>query len=68
MQIFFWNIYNRPLQDKAKRIVRDAILERIDILLPSLVLDEITEILCGNVNEIEVVDSHLRYIERLAKD
>lgn len=66
--IFLEYIYNRPLQDKAKHIVRDAILERIDILLPSLVLDEITEVLCGNVNEIDVVDSHLRYIERLAKD
>ena len=66
--IFLEYIYNRPLQDKAKSIVRDAILERIDILLPSLVLDEITEVLCGNINDIDVVNSHLRYIERLAKD
>ena len=66
--IFLEYIYSRPLQDNAKSIVRDAILEKIDILLPSLVLDEITEVLCGNINDIDVVDSHLRYIERLAKD
>ena len=64
--IFLEYIFNRPLQDKARSIVRDAILERIDIILPSLVLDEITEVLCGNVNNINEVDSHLRYIERLA--
>ncbi len=66
--IFLEYIYNRPLQNKARDILRDAILKRIDILLPSLVLDEITEVLCGNINEVEVVNSHLRYIERLAKE
>ena len=66
--IFLEYIYNRPLQNKARNILRDAILKRIDILLPSLVLDEITEVLCGNINEIDVVNSHLHYIERLAKE
>ena len=31
-------------------------------------LDEITEVLCGNINGINEVDSHLRYIEKLAKE
>ncbi|HEB69188.1 MAG TPA: PIN domain-containing protein [Desulfobulbus sp.] len=66
--VFLEYIYNRPLQDKAKNIVKDAILERIDIILPSLVLDEITEVLCGNINDMGEVDSHLRYIEKLAKE
>ncbi len=65
--VFLEYIYDRPLQEKAKSIIKDAILERIDILLPSLVLDEITEVLCGNINDIDVVESHLRYIERLIK-
>ena len=66
--VFLEYIYSRPLQDKAKSIIGDAILERIEIILPSLVLDEITEVLCGNINNLNKVDSHLRYIEILAKE
>ncbi len=66
--VFLEYIFNRPLQEKSKDIIRDSILEKIEIILPSLVLDEITEVLCGNINDINEVDSHLRYIEKLAKE
>ena len=66
--VFMEYIFNRPLQEKSKDIIRDSILENIEILLPSLVLDEITEVLCGNINDINEVDSHIRYIEKLAKE
>ena len=66
--VFLEYIYNRPLQDTAKNILRDSILEKIEIILSSLVLDEITEVLCGNINDINKVDSHLRYIEKLARE
>ena len=30
-------------------------------------LDEITEVLCGNLDDIKKVEHHLKYIEKLAK-
>lgn len=42
-------------------------MENIQILVPSLLLDEITEVLCGNLNNIEEVQWHLRYLEKLAE-
>ena len=48
--IFLEYIFNRTLQGKAKKILQDAILEQIQIIVPSLILDEITEVLCGNMN------------------
>ena len=65
--VFLEYIYARPLQNKAKQLLQDAILEQIQILVPSLVLDEITEVLCGNLDNLEQVQWHLRYIEKLAK-
>ncbi len=66
--VFLEYIFSRTLQDKAKQIIKDAILKEIEILLPSLVLDEITEVLCGNLDNLNEVDSHLRYIEKLVKE
>ena len=65
--VFLEYIYAGPLQNKAKQLLQDAILEQIQILVPSLVLDEITEVLCGNLDNLEQVQWHLRYIEKLAK-
>ncbi len=65
--VFLEYIYCRSLQDTSKQIIKDAILERIQILVPSLVLDEITEVLCGNIDDIKDVECHLKYIEKLAK-
>jgi predicted nucleic acid-binding protein len=66
--IFLEYIFARPLQDKAKQIIQDAILDQIQILIPSLLLDEITEVLCGNLDNINQVQLHLRYIEKLVKE
>ena len=65
--VFLEYIYARPLQNKAKQLLQDAILEQIQILVPSLAVDEITEVLCGNLDNLEQVQWHLRYIEKLAK-
>lgn len=65
--VFLEYIYDRSLQNKAKQLLRDAIVENIQILVPSLLLDEITEVLCGNLNNIEEVQWHLRYLEKLAE-
>ena len=64
--VFLEYIYNRALQDKAKKIFQDAILEQIQIMVPSLVLDEITEVLCGNMDNLADVECHLKYIEKMA--
>ncbi len=65
---FLEYIFDRPLCECSKRIFNDALLEKIDILLPSLVLDEITEVLCGNLNELYIVEQHLQCIEEPAKN
>ncbi|MFO7749980.1 MAG: type II toxin-antitoxin system VapC family toxin [Desulfobacteraceae bacterium] len=65
--VFLEYIYNRSLQDKAKQILQDAILEKIQIMVPSLVLDEITEVLCGNMDNTANVESHLQYIEKISE-
>ena len=63
--VFLEYIYNRSLQDKAKQILRAGILEKIKIMVPSLFLDEITEVLCGNMDNTENVECHLQYIEKI---
>lgn len=65
--VFLEYIYCRSLQDNAKQILKDAILEQIQIMVPSLVLDELTEVLCGNLDDLIKVEHHLKYIEKLAK-
>ncbi|TYT75724.1 type II toxin-antitoxin system VapC family toxin [Desulfobotulus mexicanus] len=65
--VFLEYIYNRSLQGKAKQIIKDAILEKIQVIVPSLLLDEITEVLCGNMNNIESVEKHLQYIEKITE-
>ena len=66
--VFLEYIFDRPLQEKSRDILRDSIVENIEIILPSLILDEITEVLCGNINDINKIDLHLRYFEKLAKE
>jgi predicted nucleic acid-binding protein len=65
--VFLEYIYTRPLQDQSKKILQDAILTKIQILVPSILLDEITEVLCGNLDNLENVEKHLSYLETLAK-
>jgi predicted nucleic acid-binding protein len=65
--VFLEYIYNRPLKAYSTTLLQKAILKRIEILVPSLFLDEITEVLCGNLNDITKIERHLRYIEELAR-
>ncbi len=65
--VFLEYIYSRDLKEHSKKIIEDAILRKIQILAPSLLLDEITEVLCGNLDNLEEAEYHLKYIEKLAK-
>ncbi len=65
--VFLEYIYNRPLKDHSIQLLQEAILDHIEILVPSLFLDEITEVLCGNLNDIGKIERHLQYIEKLAR-
>lgn len=66
--VFLEYIYDRPLKNYSQQIVHDAVLDRIQLIVPSLLLDEITEVLCGNLNNIEEVKLHIQYLETLAKE
>lgn len=66
--VFLEYIYGRSLKHYSKQLIKSAILNKIKILVPSLFLDEITEVLCGNLDNIEDVEKHLKYIEHLAKE
>ncbi len=65
--VFLEYIYDRPLKNRSKQILQDAVLNKIQILVPGLLLDEITEVLCGNLNNLGEIERHLRYLETLAK-
>lgn len=64
--IFLEYIYDRPLSSKSKQLLQDAIVGDTQIFVPSLLLDEITEVLCGNLDNLNEVRKHLHYIEKLA--
>ena len=66
--VFLEYIYHRSLQDHARQIIHDAVLDRIQLVVPSLLLDEITEVLCGNMNDREEVKLHIQYLETLVKE
>ncbi len=66
--VFLEYICKRSLQAIAQKIIQDGVLKKIQILIPSLVLDEITEVLCGNMNNIADVHKHLQYIEKIAEE
>ena len=66
--VFLEYIYGRPLKHHSQQLIKDAILKKIKILIPSLLLDEVTEVLCGNLENIEDVQKHLKYIEHLVKE
>ena len=65
--VFLEYIYARPLHDISKTIMRDAVLEKIQLAVPCLLLDEITEVLCGNMENLADVQAHLRHLENLAR-
>jgi predicted nucleic acid-binding protein len=63
---FLEYIYDRPLSSKSKQLLQDAIVGDTQIFVPSLLLDEITEVLCGNLDNLNEIRKHLHYIEKLA--
>lgn len=66
--VFLEYICKRPLQNKSKSIIKDSILEKIEIILPSILFDEISEVLCGNLNNLRDIYKHLSYLEKLARE
>lgn len=64
--VFLEYIYDRPLKKISLQILQDAILKEIQVIIPSLLLDEITEVLCGNLDNLKEARKHLQYIEKLA--
>ena len=65
--VFLEYIFGRPLARRSRQLLEDAIVGNSQLLAPSLLLDELTEVLCGNLDDIEDVRRHLEYIEALAK-
>ncbi len=63
--VFLEMVYGRSLQSIARQLITDAIVREIQLVAPSLFLDEITEVLCGNLDDLEEVRQHLFYLEQL---
>ncbi len=63
--VFLEYIFGRKLQNIAKKLISQAITGEKEIIIPSLVLDEISEVLCGNMNDLDKVTVHIRYLEEL---
>ncbi|MCP4750499.1 MAG: type II toxin-antitoxin system VapC family toxin [Proteobacteria bacterium] len=60
-------VYGRKHGLIAKQILTDAIEGTIRLVTPSCTLDEITEVLCGNLDDLEEVRQHLQYLEKLSR-
>jgi len=65
--VFLEYIYNRPLKNHSILLIQQAILNHIELIIPSLFIDEITEVLCGNLNDVMKITRHLQYIEELTR-
>ena len=65
--VFLEYIYNRPLKNHSILLIQHAILNHIELIIPSLFIDEITEVLCGNLNDVMKITRHLQYIEELTR-
>jgi predicted nucleic acid-binding protein len=63
--VFLEMVYGRSLQSIAMQLITDAIVSKIQLVAPSLFLDEITEVLCGNLDDLQEVQQHLFYLEQL---
>ena len=66
--IFLEYIFGRSLKNKARQIIKDAIFNRKTIIAPGLLLDEITEVLCGNLDNLMDLEKHLQYLEHLVNE
>ncbi len=63
--VFLEYIFNRKFKDIAIGLISQAIKGKHELIIPSLALDEITEVLCGNLNHIDKISSHLHFLEKL---
>ena len=66
--VFLEMIYGRSLQTTARQLISHAITNEIQLVAPSLLLDEITEVLCGNLDDFKKVRQHLLYLEKLVTE
>ena len=66
--VFLEMIYGRQLQATARQLISHAIANKIQLVAPSLLLDEITEVLCGNLDNLQKVQQHLLYLEQLVNE
>jgi predicted nucleic acid-binding protein len=66
--VFLEMIYGRSLQMTARQLISHAIASEIQLVAPSLFLDEITEVFCGNLDDLQEVRQHLLYLEHLVKE
>lgn len=63
--VFLEMIYGRSLQIVARQLISHAIAGEIQLVAPSLLLDEITEVFSGNLDDLQNVRQHLDYLEQL---
>jgi predicted nucleic acid-binding protein len=49
-------------------LISHAIASEIQLVAPSLFLDEITEVFCGNLDDLQKVQQHLLYFEQLVNE
>jgi predicted nucleic acid-binding protein len=61
-------IYGRSLQTTARQLISHALASEIQLLAPSLFLDEITEVFCGNLDDLQKIRQHLLYLEQLVNE
>lgn len=66
--VFLEMIYGRQLQATVRQLISHAIANEIQLVAPSLLLDEITEVLCGNLDNLQKVQQHLLYLEQLVHE
>jgi predicted nucleic acid-binding protein len=66
--VFLEYIFGRPLEYISRQLLKSAILKQIKVIVPSILLDEVTEVLCGNLNNTQDIQKHLNYIEHLVKE
>jgi predicted nucleic acid-binding protein len=66
--VFLEMIYGRSLQETARQLISHAIASEIQLIAPSLLLNEITEVFYGNLDDLQEVRNHLFYIEQLVNE
>jgi predicted nucleic acid-binding protein len=66
--VYLEMIYGRSLQMTARQMISHAIASEIQLVAPSLFLDEITEVFCGNLDDLKKVRQHLLYLEQLVNE